>query len=136
MKTKFFSVLAGIAVIVSTGCIHTVSGTHSAAMSWGQDRFVNKYERSADQVYQASITVIKNNGVLLTEYIPHDATNAVRALYGKVNQHNVWINVEPLDPRITQVTVQVRSPAGFRDLNLAHELGEEIGLQVQAQSAR
>ena len=137
MKTKIFAVFAGIAVILATGCVHTVSGTHSPAPNfWGQDRFVNKYERPADQVYQAALTVIKNNGVLLTEYIPHDATNDVRALYGKVNQHNVWISVEPLDPRITQVTVQVRSTAGFRDLNLAHELGEEIGLQVQAQSPR
>ena len=136
MKTKIFAVFAGIAVIVATGCVHTVSGTKSPAMSWGQDRFVNKYERSADQVYQASVSVIKNNGVLLTEYIPHDATNAVRALSGKVNQRNVWVNVEPLDPNITQVTVQVRSPAGFRDLNLAHELQEEIALQLQAQSPR
>lgn len=137
MKTKLFAVFAGIAVIVATGCVRTVSGTHSAAPNfWGQDRFVNKYARPADQVYQASVTVIKNNGVLLTEYIPHDATNAVRALYGKVNQHNVWVNVDSLDPNTTQVTVEVRSSMGFRDLNLAHELGEEIGLQLQAQPQR
>ena len=137
MKTKILAVLAGIVVIVATGCVKTVSGTHSAAPNpWGQDRFVNKYERSADQVYQASVSVIKNNGVLLTEYIPHDATNAVRALYGKVNQRNVWINVDPVDPNITQVTVQVRSTAGFRDLDLTHELAAEIALQLQAQSAR
>ena len=136
MKTKIFAVFVGIAAIVATGCVNTVSGTKSPAMSWGQDRFENKYERSADQVYQASITVIKNNGVLITEYIPHNATNAERSLYGKVNQHNVWISVAAVEPRITQLTVQVRSPAGFRDLNIAHELEKEIALQLQAQSAR
>ena len=136
MKTKILAVFAGIVVVVATGCVRTVSGTHSPAMTPGQDRFVSKYQRSADQVYQASITVIKNNGVLLTEYIPNDATNAVRALYGKVNQRNVWIQVSPVDPNITQVTVQVRSSVGFRDLDLTHELEKEIGLQLQAQSAR
>ena len=135
MKTKIFAVFAGIAVIVATGCVNTVSGTKSPAMSWGQDSFVNKYERSVDQVYQASVTVIKNNGVLITEYIPN-VTNVVRSLYGKVNQHNVWISVESLDPKTTQVAVQVRSSAGFRDLNIAHELEKEIALQLQAQSAR
>ncbi len=137
MKTKIFAVLAGIVVIVATGCVKTVSGTHSAAPNfWGQDSFVSKYERPADQVYQASITVVKNNGVLLTEYIPHDATNAVRSLYGKVNQKNVWIQVSPVDPTLTQIAVEVRSTMGFRDLDLTHELEKEIALQLQSQSAR
>ncbi len=52
-----------------------------------------------DQVYQAAVTVIKNNGVVLTEYIPHDSTNTVRALSGKVNERNVWVRVEAVDPR-------------------------------------
>jgi hypothetical protein len=134
MKTKIFAVFAGFAVIVATGCVRTVGGTHSPAVNaWGQDRFVNKYQRPADQVYQASLAVIKSNGVLLTASNLYNTTNSERAIYGKVNQRNVWINVEPLDPNITQVTVQVRSPImGIRDLNLAHELGEEIGLQLQA----
>ena len=83
-----------------------------------------------DQVYQASVQVIQNNGVLLTEYIPHDSTNMVRSLQGKVNERNVWIRVEAVDPKITEVTVQARSSWGVSDVDLSHELEKEIALQL------
>lgn len=133
MKTKIFAAIAGMGmVLLATGCIHTVSGTTTPAMSIGHDSYSNRYERTPEQAYQAAVTVIKNNGVLLTEYIPHDNTNSVRSLYGKVNQKNVWINVQPVDSKITEVTVQSRSSAGFRDQDLVHELATEIALQLQS----
>jgi len=137
MKTKILAAFAGIGMILlATGCISTVSGTKTPAMSFGADRFAGRYERTPDQVYQASVAVMVNNGVLLTEYIPHDTTNSlpsgVRSLYGKVNSRNVWISVAPVDSKITEVTVQARSPAGFRDQDLTHELEKEIALQLQS----
>ena len=119
-------------VLLATGCIHTVSGTRTAAMSFGEDRFAGRYERTPEQVYQASLNVLNNNGVLITEYIPHDNTNTVRALKGKVNERNVYISVGPVDTKITEVTVQVRTRAGYRDQDLVHELEKEIALQLQS----
>jgi hypothetical protein len=135
MKMKIFAAFAGL-VIIASGCISTVSGTKTPALTWSKDRVQERYQRSVDQVYQASIAVIENNGVLITEYIPHDSTNTVRALQGKVNQHNVWIRVEAIDPNITQVSVQSRSPSGVSDVDLASQLVTDIALQLQAQSAR
>ena len=129
MKLKFFAVLAG-AALVATGCVRTVSDTHTFATTWSQDSVAGRYQRTVDQVYQAAITVINNNGVLLTEYIPHDNTNTVRSLEGKVNQRNVWIRVEAVDPRTTQVDVQARSSWGVSDVDLTHELEKEIALQL------
>jgi len=83
-----------------------------------------------EQVYHASIVVIQNNGVLVREYIPHDATNAVRSLEGKVNQRTVWIRVQAIDPKTTQVDVQARGSWGGSDLDLTHELEKEIALQL------
>jgi Protein of unknown function (DUF3568) len=133
MKMKILAAFTGMA-LVATGCVTTVSGTKSPAMSWGQDSVSGRYQRSLDQVYQASVQVIQNNGVLLTEFIPHDSTNTVRSLYGKVNQQNVWIRVEAVDPRITQVDVEARTKWGGRNLNLVHELEKEIALNLQAES--
>jgi hypothetical protein len=133
MKTKILAAFAGVGmVLLAAGCISTVSGTKTPAMSFGEDRFAGRYERSPDQVYQASVTVMNNNGVLLTEYIPHDTTNSVRSLYGKVNSRNVWISVAPVDTKVTQVTVQARTRAGFRDQDLVHEMEKEIALQLQS----
>jgi hypothetical protein len=130
MKTKDFAAILAVAV-VATGCVKTVSGTHTAAITFGPDRVEGRYQRTLDQVYQASVQVVQNNGVVIMEFIPHDTTNAVRSLQGKVNQRNVWVRVEAVDPRITEVTVQARSRAGVRDVDLAHQLEKEIALQLQ-----
>ena len=137
MKTKIFAAFAGMAII-ATGCISTVSGTKTPALTWSKDRVQESYPRSVDQVYQASLQVITHNGVLITEFIPHDATNSVRALQAKVNQKNVWIRVEGLDLNkpVTSVTVQARSPAGVSDVDLASQLITDIALELQAESAR
>lgn len=119
-------------VLFVVGCVHTVSDTKSVAMSWGEDRFAGRYQRTPDQVYMASVAVLKNNGVLLTEYIPHNTTNSVRSVYGKVNDRKVWISVAPADPTITQVTVEARTKMGFKDQDLVHELEKEIALQLQS----
>jgi hypothetical protein len=119
-------------VLVVTGCIHTVAGTKTPAMSWGEDRFAGRYERSPEQVYQAAVNVLNTDGKLLTEYIPHDSTNSLRSMYGKVNERNVWISVAPVDQRITEVTVQARTTMGLRDLDLVHEIEKEIALQLQS----
>jgi hypothetical protein len=129
MKMKFFAVLAG-AALVATGCVSTVSDTHAPAVTWSTDQISQRYQRSLDQVYTAAVAVIQNNGVVLTEYIPHDTTNSVRSLSGKVNQRNVWVRVEAIDPRITQVTVQARSTWGVSDVALASELVTEVALQL------
>ena len=131
MKKIIFPALVA-AVMVTAGCISTVSDTKSPAMTWSTDRITARYERSLDQVYQAAITVIKNNGVVLTEYIPHDSTNSVRALSAKVNNRNVWVRVEAVDPAapITQLTIQARSSWGVSDVALASELVTEVALQL------
>ncbi len=126
---KFFAVLAGIA-FVTAGCVSTVSDTHSPAITWSKDNLSQRYERTIDQAYQASVAVIQSNGVLITEYIPHDTTNSVRSLQGKVNEKNVWIRVEAVDPKTTEVTVQVRSKWGVSDVSLASELLTQVALQL------
>ncbi|MEI9962906.1 MAG: DUF3568 family protein [Limisphaerales bacterium] len=108
MKTIFFAALVG-AAIITAGCVSTVSGTHTAAVPLTKDSVEGRYERTVDQVYTAAVTVVKANGVIVTEYIPHDSTNAVRSLQGKVNERKVWVRVESIDPKITAVTVQTRS---------------------------
>jgi hypothetical protein len=129
MKTKIFAAFVGIA-IVATGCVSTVTDTKTAAVPLQQDRVEGRYQRTVDQVYQASVQVIQNNGVVVTEFIPHDTTNTVRSLRGKANQCDVWLRVEAVDPRITAVTVETRTKWGVGNIDLAHELEKEIALQL------
>ncbi len=129
MKKLIFAALAGI-ILVTAGCVSTVTETSSPALTWSTDKISARYQRSVDQVYQAAVSVIQNNGQVLTEYIPHDTTNTVRALSGKVNQKNVWVRVEAVDPKITELTIQARSSWGVSDVALASELVTEVALQL------
>ena len=129
MKKTIFAVFAGVAIVV-TGCVHTVSDTSTFAVSYGKDSVAGRYQRPLEQVYQASVAVMQLNGVLVTEYVPHDNTNAVRSLQGRVQDRKVWIRVEQVDPKISQVDVEARTKYGRVDIDLVHELEKEIALEL------
>ncbi|MGD1088716.1 MAG: hypothetical protein ABR955_08320 [Verrucomicrobiota bacterium] len=128
---KIFAACLGIA-LAAAGCVSTVSNTETMGLPLVRDSLQGRYQRSLDDVYRAAVTVVNNNGVLVTEFIPHDSTNAVRSLMGKLNQGKVWVRVEAVDPLtpVTAVTVQVRTHYGTADLDAAHELEKEIALQL------
>lgn len=132
MRMKIFAAFAGMALAVITGgCVDTVTGSHASGFPVS-DSVEGRYQRPIDDVYGAAIQVINNNGVLLTEYIPHDSTNTVRALQAKVDRERIYIRVEAVDPQITQVTVQARTAVGG-DVEEAHQLEKEIALQLARQ---
>jgi hypothetical protein len=132
MKKKIFAAVGGMGLaLVITGCVGTATGSYTPGFHL-PDSVVGRYQRSVDEVYGAAVQVVNNNGVLIQEFIPHDTTNMVRALQAKVNQENVYIRVEAVDPQITQVTVQARTSVGG-DSQEAHELDKEIALQLARQ---
>ena len=130
MKTKIFAAVVGMAIITA-GCVKTVSDTHTAALTFGKDRVPGRYERSIDQVYQAVVTVINHEGVVVTEYIPHDTDTSVRSVQGQVDQCKVWVRVQAdVDPKTTLVTVEARTKWGVSNIELASGLQTDIALQL------
>lgn len=133
MKTKILLALAALAV-VTAGCVTTVSDTKVFGNPVGRDSMSTLYRRSVNDVYGAAVKVVNNDGTLLTEYIPHDTTNTVRAFMGKVNQNKVWVRVEAVQPRLTQITVEARTKWDNPNLDLAAELETEVALQLQREN--
>jgi len=129
MKKNIFAVFAG-AVIAATGCVKTVSDTNTFAISLNRDSVAGRYNRSCDEVYQAAYKVLQTEGALVKEYVPHETTNAVRSVEGRVNDHKVWIRVEEIDPKVSQVDVEARTKGGMTDIDLAHQLEKEIALEL------
>ena len=126
----FASVALAGAAALATGCVHTVSDTHSFASTWGQDDVSGRYNRSVDQVYQAAVGVISTDGALVTEYIPHDNTNSVRSLEGRVNDCKVWMRVSSVDAGLSQIDVESRTKWGVSDVDLSHQLEKEVALKL------
>lgn len=129
MKKMILAVLAGAAV-VAAGCVNTVSDTSAFAMSPSRDSLANRYNRPWDQAYKAALTVVQRDGVLVREYVPHEYTNTVRQLEARVNDRRVFIKVEQIDPKISQVDVEARTKYGGTDLDLVHTLSTEIAVEL------
>ena len=121
-------VLGGL--VLAAGCVSTVNDRHTAAVPFVKDQFEGRYERSPDQVYAAALEVIKFNGTVSRESIINPGANQLQAIEGKVNGRKVWVRVEAVDPKVTAVTVQVRTSGGGSDLELTQELQKQIAIKL------
>jgi hypothetical protein len=129
MKTKILVVLLG-ALIVTAGCVNTVSGRKTGGVPFIKDKVEGRYERSLDEVFKAAKDVIIANGILNNESILHGETNTVKTAEGKINQRTVWVRVEGVEPKVTAVAVQTRTQNGGSDIDLAHEIEKQIALKL------
>jgi Protein of unknown function (DUF3568) len=131
MKMKFLAVLAAFvgAIIFVTGCVNTVAGPKAAGLPFIKDKVQGRYERPADEVFTAAKAVLGANGVVASEGLLH-GTNDVHFVTGRVNQRRVWISVEQIEPKVSEVTVQTRTQGGGSDLDLAHDLEKQIALKL------
>jgi len=130
MKKSLLAIFIG-AVLAGIGCVSTVNERTSPGMPFIKDRVEGRYERTVPQVFEAAKEVVKENGVLVNESTLYNRTNAVKTVEGKVNQRSVWVRVEEIDPKITAVIVQTRTPGGGADIDLAHELEKQIALKLK-----
>ena len=131
MIKKVFSALIAVSLIgAGLGCVPTVTGRSTGGVPFVKDAVEGHYERSVDQVFEAAKEVVKFNGTLVNESILHSETNTVKTVEGKINQRNVFVRVEPMDPKVTGVVVQTRTKSGGTDLDLAHEVEKQIALKL------
>lgn len=129
MKIMVLLALAAL-VAAGAGCVKTVAGGSTFAVPFVKDRMPGRYERPVEQVFEAAKEVITYNGTLLQSSTHYEA-NATRSVVGKVNQRSVWVRIEAIDPKTTEVTVQARTTAGGTDLTLVHELEKQIALKLR-----
>ena len=129
MKNKIFVALLG-AGLLGAGCVSTVTGRNTPGVPFIKDSVQGRYERPLDQVFEAAKDVVKFNGALVNESILHSETNTVKTVEGKINQRTVWVRVEAVDPKVTAVTVQTRTPGGGADIDLAANLEKQIALKL------
>ena len=133
MKNKFLFVLLGLGIVVA-GCVATVDGNNAGGIPLIKDRIQARYDRPADEIFAAAKEVVSLNGVLLNEGTIFGQTNTVnniaRTVIGNVSECRVWIRIEQIEPKISEITVQTRTRSGTSDLNLAAQLDKQIALKL------
>jgi hypothetical protein len=129
MKTTIFGALLA-AILIGAGCVRTVDGHRTAAVPFVKDTATSYYERSVDQVFEATKTVLRSTGTLANESTIHNATNTIRTVEGKVNKVTVWVRIWQEQPKISGVLIQTRTSAGTPDVAMAHQVDKQIALQL------
>ena len=128
MKINILVPLFG-AAILATGCVETVNDQTTWGMPLMKDKMEGRYERPADEIFQAAKVVVSADGALVSETTLHE-TNLVRVVEGRINQRRVWVRIEQVDPQVSSVVVQARTENGGPDVELAHEIEKEIAIRL------
>ncbi len=124
-----FRIIASLALcvfgLVLSGCYTTVDGGKKAGMPWMKDTIEGRYERSVDQLYEASLEVLSFNGTLVSE-------NRINSsIVAKVDTTTVYVQIEAVGPTISRVLVQSRTRFGRPDVDLSSEIEKQIALQLK-----
>jgi hypothetical protein len=126
MKKNFLIALTGVVLAVSfSGCVSTVDGRNRAGVPWVKDKIESRYERTVTQVTDAAREALKANGTLISEDVVNNTLTA------KVDTRTVYVKINKLDPKVTQVITQVRTKGGGSDVDLAAEIDKQIALNLQ-----
>lgn len=132
MKKTIFAVLTGMVLLGVLGCVSTVNEQTTPGVPFVKDKIEGKYERNVDDCAAAAKDVVKTMGTLTHEgtiYTTNSVT-PVKYVQGKINQRDVWVRLTPLDPVVTSVVVQTRTPGGGGDVDLAAEVDKRIALKL------
>ncbi len=130
MKKMLFGFLgAAVLAVAGTGCITTVDGHKSAGVPFRKDSIVSRYQIPVAQVFDAAKEVLAGEkgglGVLQAE------NRINNSLVAKVNTRMVYVKVTEVEPNITEIVVQVRTDAGWSDIDWAAEIDKQIALRLR-----
>jgi len=112
--------------VLLAGCVNTLDGRQQAGIPLVKDTVSRRYERTPLDIWAVAKVVLSRNGTLFSE------DHLQSTLQASVDRKTVWVKVEPVDQRVTKVSVQVRTKSGAGDLDLAGEMQTEIALGLAA----
>lgn len=126
MKTKL-SALVSLSCLLAllAGCVSTIDGRHQAAVPFVKDTITSRYERPVEPIFAAAKKVLADMGTLYGE------NTITKTLEAKIDTRTVWVRIEEADPKVSKVTVQVRTNGGGSDIDLASEVDKRIALQLR-----
>jgi hypothetical protein len=126
MRTKLFA-LVGLSCLLAllAGCVSTIDGRHQAGVPGVKDTITSRYERPVEPIFAAAKKVLADMGTLYGE------NTITKTLEAKINTRTVWVRIEEADPKVSKVTVQVRTKGGGSDIDLTSEVDKRIALQLR-----
>ena len=130
MKKLLFGLgAAAVVALMGTGCITTVDGHKSAGVPFRKDAIVSRYQLPVAQIFDAAKETLAGEkgglGVLQAE------NRVNNSLVAKVNTRMVYVKITEVEPNISEIVVQVRTDAGWPDVDWAAEIDKQIALRLR-----
>jgi hypothetical protein len=130
MKKLLFGLCAAAAVaLAGTGCITTVDGHKSAGVPFRKDSIVSRYQLPVAQIFDAAKETLAGEkgglGVLQAE------NRVNNSLVARVNTRMVYVKITEVELNISEIVVQVRTDAGWADVDWAAEIDKQIALRLR-----
>ena len=123
-KNALMLLTISMLAMFAAGCVSTVDSRREAGNPLVQDKIIRVYERPVMQCWGAAKDVLNANGTVFSEDVMQSTVSA------RVDTRTVRVKVESIDPKMTRVTVQVRTKFGNSDLDLAGEIDKQIALRL------
>ena len=128
--SKTLSLLAVILLVVTTGCVKTVSGTSKAGVPLLKDTIESRYNRPVAEIFKAARQVLELHGTLTGENTINSSLEA------QVDNRLLFVRVDEVEPTVSRVQVQARRKGGAGDIDLAAEIDKMIALKLATGNAR
>ena len=126
MRTKWISLFAcsiALGWFAGSGCTTSLDGRKTAGNPIGKDTITARYERPVLEVWAAVKDVLNYDGRIYSEDVMKSTVEAT------INKKTVWVKVQPVDDKVTEVLVQARGSFGA-DIALASQVDKEIALRL------
>lgn len=127
MNKKLLSFLSfTLLSVLLMGCYSTLDGRTKMGTPAGlkKDRVVSKYERTIDEIREATRKVLEFNGTLTGD----DRVSNI--ITGIVDTRTVQVRLDELENGVTRVIVQARTKNGGTDVETAAEIDKQIALNL------
>ena len=125
MRKNVALLFSMIAIAVFAGCVNTPTGKSRPGVPFQTDTIESRYQRPVATIFAAARQVLEHNGTLTGENtIDH-------SLEAKVDNRNVIVIVDEVEPGVSRIRTQVRRKLGTADVSLAAELDKQIALRLK-----
>ncbi len=122
--TKILSLFLFVLLAAGIGCQTTPEGKNRAGVPFVKDTIESRYQRPVAQIFAAARQVLELNGTLTGE------NTITSTLEAKIDNRNVIVKVDEVEPGVSRVQVEARRKAGAADIDLAAEIDKQIALKL------
>ena len=129
MRKGLNIILASLALCLG-GCVGKVTQDNPGKPPAYRDRIEAQYKQPAEKVFAAAKRAFNTFGNMTRESSSVSSAAQLCFIEGNINGNQVYIRIEGTSATASKMIIQVRSPMGGTNLQLANELHRQTEVEL------